>query len=161
MNVGPLHLIIVDWNMWLPASLVYKFCFSQRFGTSGPNCDLIFFQCRLHMTSPNSFHLHSELKIQGQIQAKKCEVFISISTFYWFFCCLKQKVIVLRTSTKLGCYFHPLLRVMGTSQSSLILLLQKWTTMKGNTYNECQWKRVFAPETAPEQSIKKHVLRAY
>lgn len=108
------------------------------------------------MTSPNSFHLHNELKIQGLIQAKKCEVFTSIPTFYWFFCCLKQKVIVLRTPTKPGCYFHPLLRVMGTSQSSSILLLQKWTTMKGNTYNERQWKRVFAPEThfAPEQSIK-------
>lgn len=162
--MGPLYLIIVDWNMWLPTSLVYKVCLSLRLGTSMPNFDFFFFSwCGLHMTSSNSFHLHRELKIQGLIQVKKCEVFTPAAHALLIFALPQAKSNCIKNFYNAWCYFHPLLCVLGTSQNSSIPLLQKWTTMKRNTCSEFQWRneRVFPPGTVPEQSMKKHVHRAY
>lgn len=140
-----------------PLARLKKIFFSHRLGTSVPNCDLVFF---LVWASHDFFQFfpppHQTENPRTDTGQEMWGFHIRCPHFIDFLLCLKQKVIVLRTFAKPGCYFHPPLCVLGTSQSSSIPLLQKWTTMKRNTNSEFQWKndRVFAPGTVPEQSMK-------
>lgn len=112
------------------------------------------------MASLNYFYLHSGLKTRKDWYRQTNERFShQIPMFYWFLHYLKQKVIVLRTFMKPICIHYCV--SLGISQSSSTTpLLQKWTTMKRDAYNEFQWKSgwVFAPETVPEKPVKNMFL---